>query len=91
MQEHGVSQSMTRSFTELFLFNKSAYAVSERLYVEVDKQTDFAATEFQVSKHLRFVNIVKRFNGFNFNDNVVLHHEIHSITHFQLDFFVDQR
>ena len=59
--------------------------------IEVDQQTDSARFEFQVRKGLCQMNGKDFFDGFDFDDNEIFHHEVEAISRVETNVAIDNR
>ena len=62
--------------------------VSEDYGVEVDEEADAEATEFQVGQQLGFVSRDEFFDGFDFQHDLFLNHEIEAVTALEVHAFI---
>lgn len=62
----------------------------KRRHVEVDQKPHGLASEFHIGKKLRFVNRENLLDGFQFNDNLLFHNEVHLVSTIEDQSFVDE-
>src|SRR6266545_3750570 len=84
-----------RAQSQGYFFNQpedaSAQSVFQQLHVEIDYESNFPATELQVTKQLRVVDWEQRVDCFDFNQDRCVNYNVRPIAAVQFDAFVFHR
>src|SRR5579871_4147439 len=76
---------------ESVLHNEPTNSVLQHGHIGVHDESDFQAAQAEVGEHLSIMNRHESLRRFDFNDELTLDYDIHTIAALQSDVFVENR